>query len=142
MAHSETGAEHKRDGEYTAMKDLQIIPAEEGEVNFFPRGESEDIGLMLLQRLYVLIFSDPSRGYRQGDGGFTLWNFMQGGNIPTKDVFDSILATCCASALSMLDESDRKLVSSFTGEGYEDGSAAFTLTLQNGTTVKGKLTND
>lgn len=123
------------------MKDLQIIPSEQGSVEFFPRGDSDDTGLMLLQRLYVMIFSEPLSGYRQGDGGYTLWNFMEGGNIPTKQVFDSILATCCASAVNMLDESDRELIASFVGEGSEDGSAIFTLTLQNGTTVKGKLNN-
>lgn len=123
------------------MKDLQIIPAESGDVSFYPRGESEDTGLMLLQRLYVMIFSDGSTGYRQGDGGYTLWNFMEGGNIPPKQVFDSILATSCASAMNMLDESDRALIRNFSGEGFEDGTALFTLTLQDGTTVKGKLEN-
>ena len=82
-----------------------------------------------------------SIGYRQGDGGYTLWNFLEGGNIPSKQVFDSILATSCASALNMLDESDKALIQSFSGEGFDDGSATFTLTLRNGTTVKGKLTN-
>ena len=123
------------------MKDLQIIPADEGDVAFYPRGESDDTGLMLLQRLYILLFSDPSIGYRQGDGGYTLWNFLEGGNIPSKQVFDSILATSCASAVNMLDDSDKALVQSFSGEGFDDGSAIFTLTLRNGTTVKGKLTN-
>ena len=96
---------------------------------------------MLLQRLYVMLFSDGSSGYRQGDGGYTLWNFMEGGNIPPKQVFDAILATSCATAMNMLDESDRDLIQSFSGEGFDDGSAIFTLTLQDGTTVKGKLTN-
>lgn len=124
------------------MKDLQIIPDDSGSVSFYPRGESEDTGLMLLQRLYVMLFSPPAGGYRQGDGGYTLWNFMIGGNIPTKEVFDTVLATCCASALNMLDASDRDLIASFSGEGETDGSAIFTLTLQDGTTVKGKIDNE
>ena len=123
------------------MKDLRITPDESGEVTFLPYGESQDTGLMLLQRLYVMIFSDPSIGYRLGDGGYTLWSFMDGGNIPSKEVFDSVLAMCCSSAVNMLDSSDQELISSFTATGETDGSAVFTLVLQDGTTVKGKLNN-
>ena len=123
------------------MKDLQIIPADEGHVEFYPRGASEDTGLMLLQRLYVMLFCDQSEGYRTGDGGYTLWDFLNGGNIPPKQVFDSILATSCASAVNMLDDEDRDLIESFSGEGTSDGSAILTLVLEDGTTVKGKLNN-
>lgn len=123
------------------MKDLRIIPENSGDVVFAPYGESQDTGLMLLQRLYVLMFSDPSIGYRLSDGGYTLWSFLDGGNIPSKQVFDSVLAMCCATALKMLEESDQALISSFTAEGNTDGSAVFTLVLQDGTTLKGKLNN-
>ena len=123
------------------MKDLRIIPDTNGEVAFYPRGESEDTGLMLLQRLYVMIFSDPSIGFRLGNGGYTLWSFLEGANIPSKSVFDTLLATACTSAVNMLDPADQALISSFTAEGSTDGSAIFTLTLQDGTTVKGKLAN-
>ena len=123
------------------MKDLQIIPADAGNVEFYPRSASEDTGLMLLQRLYVMMFSDQSEGYRTGDGGYTLWNFLEGGNIPPKQIFDAILATSCASAVNMLDDADRELISSFSGEGFNDGSAILTLVLEDGTTVKGKLNN-
>lgn len=123
------------------MKDLQIIPADAGDVEFYPRGDSEDTGLMLMQRLYVMLFSDPSKGYRQGNGGYTLWNFLEGGNIPAKQFFDAALSTSCSSAVSMLDQADRDLIASFSGEGKEDGSAVLTLKLKDGTTVKGRLTN-
>lgn len=123
------------------MKDLQIIPAEEGDVEFYPRGASEDTGLMLLQRLYVMLFSDQTESYREGDGGYTLWNFIEGGNIPVKPIFDSVLATSCASAVNMLDAEDRAVIASFSGEGFQDGSALLTLTLTDGTTVKGRLNN-
>lgn len=123
------------------MKDLRITPDTSGEVVFQPYGESQDTGLMLLQRLYVMIFSDPAIGYRTGDGGYTLWNFMEGGNIPNKELFDSVLAMCCSSAVSMLDPTDQELIASFTASGETDGSAVFVLTLRDGTTVKGKLNN-
>lgn len=123
------------------MKDLKLITDDNGDVSFFPRGESDDTGLMLLQRLYVMIFSDPSIGYRLSQGGYTLWSFMQGGNIPSTQIFNTVLSMCCSSALEMLDSSDRANISSFTAKGAEDGSAIFTLVLQDGTTVKGKLTN-
>jgi len=123
------------------MKDLRIIPDDSGDVVFTPYGEAQNTGLMLLQRLYVMIFSDPSIGYRLSDGGYTLWSFLEGGNIPSKQVFDSVLAMCCATAVKMLDESDQALISSFTAEGNSEGAAVFTLVLQDGTTVKGKLNN-
>lgn len=123
------------------MKDLRITPDDSGDVMFQPYGESQDTGLMLLQRLYVMLFSDPTIGYRTGDGGYTLWNFMEGGNIPSKEIFDSVLAMCCSSAVTMLDTPDRELIASFTASGETDGSAVFTLTLRDGTTVKGKLNN-
>ena len=41
----------------------------------------------------------------------------------------------------MLDDADRELISSFSGEGFNDGSAILTLVLEDGTTVKGKLSN-
>lgn len=123
------------------MKDLRIIPDATGDVAFYPRGESEDIGLMLLQRLYVLIFSDPSIGFRLGDGGYTLWSFLEGANIPSKEIFDTLLATACSSAVNMLDPDDQAHVAAFTADGQTDGSAIFTLTLTDGTTVKGKLAN-
>lgn len=123
------------------MKDLLIIPDVSGSVSFYPRGESEDTGMMLLQRLYVLIFSDPSIGFRLGDGGYTLWSFLEGGNIPSKEIFDTMLAASCTTAVKMLEPSDQALISSFSASGDTDGSATFTLTLKDGTTVKGKLTN-
>ena len=123
------------------MKDLRIIPDDSGSVSFYPRGESEDTGLMLLQRLYVMLFSDPSLGYRLGEGGYTRWSFIEGGNIPSKQVFNTILAMSCSSAVDMLDDADKALIASFTADGDTDGSAVFTLVLQDGTTVKGKLTN-
>ena len=122
-------------------KDLQIIPDTDATVEFYVRGASEDIGLMLLQRLYVCLFSDPGTGFRDGDGGYTLWNFLEGGNIPPKEVMDAILATSCASAVNMLDQSDRDSIASFVGEANDSGEVICTLTLADGTTVKGTLTN-
>ena len=39
-------------------KDMQIVPAKSGEITLNLLGKSEDSGLMLLQRLYVLMLSD------------------------------------------------------------------------------------
>ena len=88
------------------MFDMCIIPSTSGLVNFELYGGSDDTGLMLLQRLYVMLLSDPQTGYRNSDGGQTLLKFLDGGNIPVDSIMDTYLALGCATAVSMLEESD------------------------------------
>ena len=119
-------------------KDVCIIPAITGDVNFQIYGDSTDTGLMLLQRLYVMLLSDPQTGYRNSDGGQTLLKFLDGGNIPVDSIMDTYLALGCQTALSMLDDSDRALISDFTGQSV-DGKLICTLELADGTTIQGQL---
>lgn len=121
-------------------KDLTMIPAKSGPVTFYISGASEDTGLMLLQRLYVMLLSDPDVGYRDSDGGQTLLQFLQGGNIPIDPVMNTYLALGCSTAVSMLDEEDQDVIEDFSGV-CEDGKITCTLTLTDGTTIKGQLTN-
>ena len=120
------------------MFDMCIIPSTSGFVNFELYGGSDDTGLMLLQRLYVMLLSDPQTGYRNSDGGQTLLKFLDGGNIPVDSIMDTYLALGCATAVSMLEESDRKLIKSFTGK-VVNGVITCTLVLQDGTTIQGQL---
>ena len=119
-------------------KDIKMIPDVSGLVTFAITGDSEDIGLMLLQRLYVMLLSDPQTGYRDSDGGHTLLKFLDGGNIPVDSIMNTYLALGCATALSMLDETDRRLIRSFTGD-CTDGKIVCTLVLNDGTTIQGQL---
>jgi len=119
-------------------KDIRIIPQTSGEVIFSVYGTSEDTGLMLLQRLYILLLSDQSDGYRGGSDSYSLLRFTEGGNIPPDAVLDSILNICCALALRALDDSDRELIQSFYGSS-EEGKITCTLTLKDGTTISGAL---
>jgi hypothetical protein len=121
-------------------KDLVMIPAKSGPVVFNITGESEDTGLMLLQRLYVMLLSDPQTGYRDSDGGQTLLKFLDGGNIPVDSIMNTYLAHGCATAVSMLDEEDRDNIDSFTGI-CENGIITCTLVLADGTTIQGQLNN-
>lgn len=120
------------------MKDLLIIPDKSGKVEFDVYGSQEDSGLLLLQRLYVLMFTQGS-GLRPA-GGFDLLSFAEGANQPPDDVLNSMLALCCSTALSRLDEEDRSNVRSFTGTS-KDGIITCTLELADGTTVEGRLPN-
>jgi len=121
-------------------KDLLMIPAVSGEVNFDITGSSEDTGLLLLQRLYVMLLSDPQAPYRNSDGGQTLLKFLDGGNIPVDSIMDTYLAHGCATAVSMLDESDQQNIQSFTGT-CTNGKIVCTLVLADGTTIQGQLNN-
>lgn len=122
------------------MRDLRIINDKSGPVVFQVYDSKDDSGLMLLQRLYVLLLSDQTGAYRQGDG-YTLLSFLEGGNTPPDGVMNSILAISCATALNMLDEEDRSHINSFTGN-CEDGLITCTLTLTDGTTIQGTLANE
>ena len=94
-------------------KDVLMIPEVSGPVNFNITGDSDDTGLLLLQRLYVMLLSEPQTGFRDSDGGQTLLKFLDGGNIPVDSIMDTYLALGCLTAVSMLDESDKKLIQSF-----------------------------
>ena len=120
------------------MKDVRIIPDVSGPVTFKIEGQSEDTGLLLLQRLYVMLFSDPATGFRDSNGGQTLLTLLDGCNIPPDDVMNQFLTLSCTTAVSMLDAADRKNIKSFTGK-CTDGKVVCTLVLADGTTVRGQL---
>lgn len=119
-------------------EDVLMIPQTEGAVNFEVTGSINNIGLLLLQRLYVMLLSDPQTGFRNSDGGQTLLRFLDGSNIPLDSIMDTYLALSCATAVSMLDSEDKKLIKSFKGKSV-DGKIICTLTLKDGTTVQGHL---
>ena len=121
-------------------EDLLMIPDKSGPVNFTITGSSDDTGLLLLQRLYVMLLSDPQTGYRNSDGGQTLLRFLDGANIPADSLMDTYLALGCSTAVSMLDEEDRRHIESFTGS-CTDGIITCTLVLTDGTTIQGQLNN-
>lgn len=120
------------------MKDILMIPDKSGHVTFDILGASDDTGLMLLQRIYTQLLTDPDEGYRGGDGGFTLLSFLDGANRPADAVMQTYLSISCSTALSMLSKEDRDHIQSFTGD-CTDGIVTFTLVLTDGTTVKGQL---
>ena len=119
------------------MKDIRIINDTTGDVIFTVYDAREDSGLMLLQRLYVMLLSDQTSPYRTGDG-YSLLTFLEGANKPADGVMSSVLAIACANAVDMLDEEDRDRIESFTGV-CEDGVIICTLTLTDGTTLEGRL---
>lgn len=119
-------------------EDIQIIPSESGEVLFRVIGKSDDTGLMLLQRLYLLMLSDQDSAYRAAGSSYSLLRFLEGANKPSDGVMNSILAVCCSTAVAMLDKADQDSIDSFTGVSV-DGAVACTLRLKDGTTVSGAL---
>ena len=120
------------------MKDLLIIPNTPGTVTFEVRGKSEDSGLLLLQRLYVLLFSGSSEDYRTEGGNLS--GFLEGVNIPDIGSFNALLAVCAGAALRAMDEDDRVNIESFTAT-YDGESINCILKLTDGTTVNGTLSN-
>lgn len=120
------------------MKDLLIIPETSDVVTFEVRSGRNDSGLLLLQRLYVLLFTGSSEDYRTGGGNLS--GFLEGANMPDIASFNALLAVCASSALRALDQDDRANISSFTAT-YDGEVINCTLKLIDGTTVNGTLSN-
>ena len=119
------------------MNDLRIIPTNSGAVTFDVYGKSQDTGLLLLQRLYILLLASNDNAYRSSNG-YTLLDFLEGGNIPDDSTMESILTICCADAVNKLDVEDRNNVTSFSATST-NGVIQCSLVLADGTTVKGLL---
>ena len=122
------------------MKDLLIIPTESSAVTFEVRGSADTDGILILQHLYVLLFSSSS-GYRTGTSAL-LFDLLDGGNLPPAGVLNARLAIACGSALSALDADERDLVESFTGEADDYGNMQLTLELKDGTVIQGVVNNE
>lgn len=118
--------------------DVRLIPDSSGEVSFTVRGKSEDTGLMLLQRLYVLLFSPHGTNYRPGSAEWDMLAFMDGANIPPDEEMNAMLALGCSYALEALDDADRALVDSFSCVSV-DGLITGALVLADGTTIEGTI---
>jgi hypothetical protein len=119
-------------------RDIQIVPNKEGDVTFEIIGAAEDSGLLLLQRLYILMLSSVD-GYRYTSGN-TLLSLLDGANAPSDGAMNSMLAIGCANAVEALDEEDRVRVASFTGQ-CTNGTITCSLDFADGTTLKGIFTN-
>lgn len=119
------------------LKDVLLIPDKTGRVEFLLRGDTEDTGLSLLQRIYVLFLSGQSDRYR-GETGYSLLKFLEGGNTPDDLTMNAILSVCSARTLDLLDPEDRERVQSFVCVS-DNGAISATLTLTDGTTLKGTL---
>ena len=123
-------------------RDLQILKnASEPNITFSLLGASTDTGLMLLQRLYVLLFSELDSGFRDGPDGYSLLQFIQGGNIPDTGTFEAILAVATAAAVRALDPEDIELVNAFDGT-IVNGEILCVLELKDDLTMEGPLNND
>lgn len=124
--------------EMADRRDIQIIPDTSG--TFVPDilGSSQDTGLMLLQRLWVMLFADHGSAYRGGRQSVELLSFLDGGNIPSDAVLNALLVPAAAAAVASLEDEDRALIDSFVCTGAS-GDIVGTLRLKDGTTINGKL---
>ena len=125
------------------LKDILITPtptAVPQAVTFKVLGETEDTGLALLQRLYILMFSGQEDKYRNDGGpGYSLIDFLNGANYQTVAAMNSILGLCATGALEQLDPEDLEKIDSFECVAQEDGSIQSYLVLKDGTTIEDSL---
>lgn len=120
--------------------DVQIIPGTSGEVVFSVRGKATDSALLLLQRLYVLLFSNMSGAYRGGDAGVDVLELLDGANVLADEALEALLNMAATYALSALDQEDRDMIESFDCV-CVDGRIISTLEMTDGTVLEGSIDN-
>lgn len=118
-------------------EDIQILPLKEGEFTFSVLGKADDSGLMLLQRVFVLLLNADA-AYRPANANVVLLDFLKGGNYPEDGVMTSLVGLCCSDVLLQLDDSDRERIASLTGS-FSDGKIICTLQFTDGTTLTGVI---
>ena len=121
--------------------DIQIVPGTSGAVEFSILKKANDSGLLLLQRLYVLMFSNTETGYRGGDSGVDLLELLNGANEMPDDAMNAMLNLAATYAVLALDQEDRDKVASFDCVCL-DGEITSTLELTDGTTLEGSIKNE
>ena len=119
------------------VKDMQIIPLEDGDVEFSVLGKISDESVILLQRVYVLLLSDTSDLYRTG-AGTTLMQSIVGANITSVDSMDALLAVSCNKVLAALDSADRARIRSLSAV-WQNSSAQVTVVFSDGNKIQGVL---
>ncbi len=127
-----------------SSNDIQLILNTSGPVVFDVYGKSVDTGLLLLQRLYILLLTASTDAYREADDtlDYSLVDLIYGSNVPDTGVLETMISIGCITAVNSLDDDDRALISSFTGYCDDASNIICELKLQDGTTVKGQLTNE
>lgn len=121
------------------QQDICILSDRSGSTFSGSAERAVDCGLLLLQRLCTLMLTDLSTTYRNSSQtSVDLLAFLEGGNVPTDSSLLTNLALAKSAAYNALDAADKRYISDIELS-VNSGELFVTLTLKDGTTVKGKL---
>lgn len=120
------------------MKDIQFIKPQTTQINPYILGKTSTYGLILYQKILVLLLSSSSDLYRQREGT-TLLDILDGSNTPSDQLLQVIGSSACGQLITYLDSSDTDLIQSLTADANM-GRLSIILTLKTGQSYEGFLT--
>ena len=119
------------------VKDIQIIPLTDGDVDFSVKGKASDESVILLQRIYILLLSSTGDLYRTG-AGTSLRSALVGANVTSVDSMDALLAVSCNKVLAALDTADRSKIGTLSAV-WQGNGALVTVAFADGHKIQGVL---
>ena len=119
------------------MRDFQILPVQTTILQPKVLGKTSTQGLLLYQKILLLILSSSKGAYRE-QAGCDLVSLLQGGNTPEDAILQSIGLLACSTVKGLLDFQDAQKIESLTAQA-QDGQLYITLTLISGQTYTGSL---
>lgn len=119
------------------MRDIQFIQPKTEIIFPVIKGKTTIDGLLLYQKILVLMLS-PVNGLYRESAGTSLTQLLQGANTPANDVLLAIGTNACSTARNCLDVQDVQLIDSLSASA-QDGRLSITLTLIDGQTYTGTL---
>lgn len=120
------------------MKDIQIVPVQSTQIIPSVLCKTQAAGLILYQRILVLLLSSSGAAYRELQGASML-NLLQGINTPSDDILTSLGTLSCAQVRDMLSVEDNINLKNLYVQ-TQNGSLYVTVELNDGTSYKGQLT--
>lgn len=120
------------------MKDIQFIIPQTSIINAAIVGKTYTEGLILYQKVLVLILSSSLSMYRS-KSGTKLIDLLQGSNTPPDNILQMLGTSACGQLMTCLDSSDIDKIQSLTASA-NNGKLNIILTLINGQSYEGFLT--
>lgn len=119
------------------MKDMQFTQPKTMLIQPHVLGVASVQGLILYQKILVLMLSSSSSSYRE-NAGTQLIDLLSGSNTPSDQLLTSLGSNACAQARSLLDSQDIDKMDSLTASA-SNGVLSITLRLKDGQTYTGEL---
>lgn len=119
------------------MKDIAFIRPVSQVIKGTIKNRSTDQGLLLYQKIVLLVLSSVTGAYRQ-EAGTSFVQYLGRGNMADNDYMKALLQTACTQAKQCLDLQDSNRIESINVQ-MLDTSANITITLTSGEIYTGTI---